>query len=209
MEERMARGDPGAYQKNGKRKAGGGVDTNAKRARVESEPDTQPTKRVAPANPLSSLAGYGSDSDNQNSDDEMMDPEKDAVSSKDPNSVGVIALPSAERPRKEKTKRLCRNFQRGKCTRGDSCLFLHEKRPKTPRNTVPEQPVEIFRTRSGLLEKVKTNRVWIHLVYQVDCFCVNPVILQLLEKDIKAEKSMLLQCLRYIVQNDFFDPTLK
>ncbi|KAI9284484.1 hypothetical protein BC943DRAFT_381133 [Umbelopsis sp. AD052] len=181
MEERAARGDPGA--RNGKRKAGGMVDKNAKRAHVEGEPDTQHTKQALPINPLSSLAGYGSDSDNQNSDNDIMDPEKDAVSSKDPNSVGVIALPSAnERPRKEKTKRLCRNFQRGKCIKGDSCPFLHEKRPKTPRNTVPEQPVEIFRTRSGLLEK-------------------------LLEKDIKAEKSILLQCLRYIVQNDFFDPT--
>jgi Zinc finger C-x8-C-x5-C-x3-H type (and similar) len=159
----MARGDPVARQQNGKRKAGGAVDKNAKRAHVEGEPDTQHTKQALPINPLSSLAGYGSDSDNQNSDNDIMDPEKDAISSKDPNSVGVIALPSSdERPKKEKTKRLCRNFQRGKCSRGDSCLFLHEKRPKTPRNTVPEQPVEIFRTRSGLLEKVS---LWIQSMY--------------------------------------------
>lgn len=155
----MTRGDPGAYQKNVKRSAREFADSSAKRTRLESEQDTQPAKRVTPANTLLSLADYGSDSDNQNSDDDMMDPEKDAVSSKDPNSVGVIALPSEERPRKEKTKRLCRNFQRGKCTRGDSCLFLHEKRPKTPRKTVSEQPVEIFRTRSGLLEKVRVGSI--------------------------------------------------
>ncbi|KAH8555019.1 hypothetical protein BGW37DRAFT_482132 [Umbelopsis sp. PMI_123] len=151
-EERIARGELVASQHLGKRKAGG-IDRSSKRVNLEDNSDTQPTKK-APSNPLSSLAGYGSDSDNQNSDDDIMDPEKDAISSKDPNSVGVIALPPGERPRREKTKRLCRYFQRGKCPRGDSCHFLHERRPKTPRDTAPEQQVEIFRTRSGLLEKV-------------------------------------------------------
>lgn len=161
IEERIARGELLPENKPFNKRKDKHEESANKRSRQSNNPDTPPSMNSDPAaalipkntHPFSSLADYGSDSDNQNSDDDMMDPEKDAISSKDPSAVGVIALPADNVPKKKKT-RVCRFFQKGNCNRGDSCSFLHEMRPKTPRNATPQQPVEIFRTRSGLLEKV-------------------------------------------------------
>lgn len=170
-EEKRAAGIIPTGQAN-KRKGGQVTDRNGKRPKqdgpAEPENNNQP-HNMAVANtpidksattsqhPLLGLVGYGSDSDNQNSDDEVMDHQRDAISSKDPNSVGKIALPQEDTPKKKKSTRICRYFQRGNCSRGDSCVFLHEKRPKPARKPPqPQQRVEMFRTRSGLLEKVSS-----------------------------------------------------
>jgi hypothetical protein len=88
------------------------------------------------------VAQYDSDSD---SEDDMMDPEKDAISSKDPSAMGRILLPE-DRP-----KRKCRYFMMGKCNKGDQCGFSHEKpepKPKQPR------PAPTYKKRPNLLFKV-------------------------------------------------------
>jgi hypothetical protein len=74
-------------------------------------------------------------------DDDVMDPERDAVSSKNPSSMGKILLPE-DRP-----KRRCMYFMKGKCTKGSECNFLHEK-PSGPK------VVSTIRKRPNLLYKV-------------------------------------------------------
>jgi hypothetical protein len=77
-----------------------------------------------------------------------MDPEKDAISSKDPSAMGKILLPE-DRP-----KRRCKYFMMGKCNKGDECSFSHEKpepRPKQPK------AAPTFKKRPNLLFKVRYN----------------------------------------------------
>ncbi|KAF9157274.1 hypothetical protein DFQ26_008906 [Actinomortierella ambigua] len=100
------------------------------------------------AQPPSSVALNEDESDNED-----MDPVRDAITSKDPSSMGKILLPS-DRP---VNTRHCKYFARGKCTRGDKCTFIHD-----------------------------TSMV-------------------LLSSEIKDEKNKLLEALRYIVENNFFD----
>ncbi|KAG0226875.1 hypothetical protein BGW42_003318 [Actinomortierella wolfii] len=109
------------------------------------------------------------------SDNEDMDPVRDAVTSKDPTSMGKILLPG-DRP---VNRRHCKYFARGKCTRGDKCTFIHD--PSMVKNTpIPSKKKETFRNRKSLLE-------------------------MLLASEIKEEKNKLLEALRYIVENNFFD----
>lgn len=73
-----------------------------------------------------------------------MDPEKDAISSKDPSSMGKILLPE------DKPKRRCKYFMSGKCSKGDQCDFSHQKpepKPKQPK------PAPTFKKRPNLLFK--------------------------------------------------------
>ncbi|KAI8138169.1 nuclear fragile X mental retardation-interacting protein 1-domain-containing protein [Fennellomyces sp. T-0311] len=74
---------------------------------------------------LGALGGYQSDSSDKDdeSEDGSIDLERDAVTSKDPSSMGKIALP--EKPHKAGPR--CRHFMRGSCRYGDSCRYIHEK----------------------------------------------------------------------------------
>ncbi|KAI9277554.1 hypothetical protein BY458DRAFT_585239 [Sporodiniella umbellata] len=109
------------------------------------------------------------DQEDKEEDDDVMDPERDAISSKDPSSTGKILLPE-DRP-----KRVCTYFMRGRCNKGDKCSFLHER--PTKQKTTPHT------------SKIKRTP---NLLYK------------LLEKEIMQEKSVILQCFRYIVDNNFF-----
>lgn len=97
------------------------------------------------------VAQYDSDSDSEN---DMMDPEKDAISSKDPSVVGKILLPE-DRP-----KRRCKYFLSGKCNKGDECEFSHEK--PEPRQT-QKQPksAPTFKKRPNLLFKVSLPDIFV------------------------------------------------
>ncbi|SAM08915.1 hypothetical protein [Absidia glauca] len=107
------------------------------------------------------------------SGDDTMDLQADAISSKDPTTLGKRPPPPTTRP-----KKLCRYFMRGKCKREDECHFSHEKPKQTPQKGKP-LPVDAFRKRPHLLK-------------------------MLLAKEIRQEQNVILQCLRYIKDNDFF-----
>ncbi|KAF9355026.1 hypothetical protein BGX26_007056 [Mortierella sp. AD094] len=112
-------------------------------------------------------------------DDETMDPVKDAVTSKDPNATGKVLLPNE---RSTRPKKPCKYFLRGKCTRGDKCTYSHDPSLKNKvqnQNTVSNKK-DLFRSRPSLLQ-------------------------MLLSGEIKQEKNMLLEALRYIVENNFFE----
>ncbi|CAO3670731.1 unnamed protein product [Rhizopus stolonifer] len=119
----------------------------------------RPNKRQT-VNPIESVK-------KEEDDDDVMDPERDAISSKDPSSMGKILLPE-DRPQKK-----CAYFMKGRCHKGDSCIFLHEK------STKPNKKTPSIKKKPGLLFK-------------------------LLEKEMLQEKSVILQCFRYIVDNNFF-----
>lgn len=62
-------------------------------------------------------------SDNVDEDeDEDMDPVKDAVSSKDPAAMGKISLPAD----RQRPKKPCRYFMRGRCGKGERCTYSHD-----------------------------------------------------------------------------------
>lgn len=62
-------------------------------------------------------------SDNVDEDeDEDMDPIKDAISSKDPAAMGKISLPAD----RQRPKKPCRYFMRGRCGKGDKCTYSHD-----------------------------------------------------------------------------------
>ena len=115
-----------------------------KKRKPNTKRDQQLAKRQKIEEKKNSLvAQYDSDSD---SDSDIMDLEKDAISSKDPSAMGKILLPE-DRP-----KRRCRYFAMGKCSKGDECGFSHEKlepKPKQPR------AAPTFKKRPNLLFKVR------------------------------------------------------
>ncbi|KAK4516747.1 uncharacterized protein ATC70_011725 [Mucor velutinosus] len=153
-------------QEMAEKEARGELPVNNKKRKLNDRNKQQQNKKSKSEESSLVDAQYDSNSDS----DDTMDPEKDAISSKDPSAMGKILLPE-DRP-----KRRCKYFMMGKCKRGDECGFSHEKpepRPKQPKNA------PVFKKRPNLLFK-------------------------LLEKDIMQEKSVILQCLRYITDNNFF-----
>jgi hypothetical protein len=97
------------------------------------------------------IAQYDSDSD------DAMDIEKDAVSSKDPSSMGKILLPE-DRP-----KRRCKYFMSGNCKRGDECGFSHEKPEPKPKQPKQPKAAPTFKKRPNLLYKVCTRACTVYL----------------------------------------------
>ncbi|KAG0265850.1 hypothetical protein BGZ95_003202 [Linnemannia exigua] len=111
----------------------------------------------------------------EDDDDDVMDPVKDAVSSKDPTMIKQGT--QTARPR---TK--CRYFIRGSCNRGDKCPYIHDTAAaaKVQKNNQTSNKKDEFRSRPSLLK-------------------------MLLSGEIKDEKNKLLEAMRYIVENNFFD----
>eukprot|EP01029_Cantina_marsupialis_P003981 TRINITY_DN139_c2_g1_i1.p1 TRINITY_DN139_c2_g1~~TRINITY_DN139_c2_g1_i1.p1 ORF type:complete len:707 (-),score=274.58 TRINITY_DN139_c2_g1_i1:115-2235(-) len=86
-----------------------------------------------------------------------------------------------------KKMRLCKFFSRnGKCRNGDRCLYRHEinpnrKKPQKGKKTLSDNNQSTTVQKESLMHKLLTN-------------------------EIREEKSLLLQGIRYIVQNNFLQP---
>ncbi|GJJ72467.1 nuclear fragile X mental retardation-interacting protein 1 [Entomortierella parvispora] len=117
--------------------------------------------------------------DGEEDDDEDMDPEKDAITSKDPTVMGKVLLPTE---RATRPKRACRYFLKGTCHKGDKCSWSHDAAlaAKVQKSVQASVKTEVFRTRSSLLQ-------------------------MLLSGEIKQEKNVLLEAIRFIVDNNFFE----
>ncbi|KAI8344394.1 nuclear fragile X mental retardation-interacting protein 1-domain-containing protein [Chlamydoabsidia padenii] len=90
-------------------------------------------------------------------DDDTMDLNADAISSKDPTSMGKLAIPTTTTTR---PKKLCKYFMRGKCRRADTCHFSHEKPKQTQQQAKgKQQPVDQFRKRPHLLKMVIKRKI--------------------------------------------------
>ncbi|CAO3612043.1 unnamed protein product [Cunninghamella blakesleeana] len=184
---------------------------NNKRQKMNQNNISEEDKETTPSNSITGLVNYASDSDdgfnaeedesvnkanskNQNeenndngavddddNDSDLMDLDADAISSKDPSSIGKITLSSDENSQSQKPKKLCKYFMRGKCVHGDQCRYSHEKPKKTQQQQQNKpKPVESFRKRPHLLR-------------------------MLLSKEIRQEHNIILQCFRYLKEQKFFD----
>ncbi|KAI7854031.1 hypothetical protein BDC45DRAFT_509638 [Circinella umbellata] len=133
---------------------------------------------------LGALGDYGSedddgeesddDSNEKNNDDENVDMERDAVSSKDPSSMGKLALP--EKPHRAGPR--CRAFMRGSCRFGNKCRYVHEK-PQRQQNQQRKDIVRPVQKRPNLLR-------------------------MLLASEVRDEHNVILQCFRHMVDNQFY-----
>ncbi|KAF9937258.1 hypothetical protein BGZ67_001493 [Mortierella alpina] len=139
------------------------------------------TEGAAKSNDTTGSAMIECTSSNNLSEDENedMDPVKDAVTSKDPSVMGKVLLPGdrPKRPRKP-----CKFFLKGSCTKGDRCTYGHDstQAAKVQKSNQASVKKEVFRSRPSLLQ-------------------------MLLSSEIKEEKNKLLEALRYIVVNNFFE----
>ncbi|KAF9926897.1 hypothetical protein FBU30_003618 [Linnemannia zychae] len=116
-------------------------------------------------------------------DNEDMDPVKDAIPSKDPKAGGKHHRPYVEgEAQTVRSKTICRYFSRGTCNRADKCPYIHDtaQAARTQKNNQASNKKEEFRSRPSLLK-------------------------MLLSSEIKEEKNKLLEAMRYIVENNFFD----
>ncbi|KAG0086398.1 hypothetical protein BGZ93_000132 [Podila epicladia] len=95
--------------------------------------------------------------------------------------MGKISLPAD----RQRPKKPCRYFMRGRCGKGDKCTYSHDpslknKTQNTNSSANSNSNKETFRSRPSLLQ-------------------------MLLSSEIKEEKNMLLEAMRYMVENNFFD----
>jgi hypothetical protein len=80
---------------------------------------------------------------------------------------------------KEKPIKVCKNFKAGSCNNGDACKFSHDK-------SLRREALAAERSKNVKKEKSST------------------LLKKLLEKTQRKETSLLLQCIRHFVQEDFF-----
>lgn len=87
---------------------------------------------------------------------------------------------------------ICSYFARGRCNKGASCRFRHERPAASASASSANMPPEPFRSLfppAPLAGPGGKRR---------------PLLQALLERDVRKERALLLQCVRYVVANDFF-----
>jgi hypothetical protein len=83
-------------------------------------------------------------------------------------------LPSTAYTVPKKKRKICSFFQKGRCKKGEDCAFTHELL-----DTFPAELLPIKKVPKTLLEKLN-------------------------ESDVRNDRNTILQCIRYIVKNNFF-----
>ncbi|ORX66884.1 hypothetical protein DL89DRAFT_269923 [Linderina pennispora] len=137
-------------------------------------------KREEETNPLNMLAGYGSDSDSGSSSDSA--PEQTSAK---PNIKAAPFLPKSMAPNEDKRKlRVCKYFLKRSCRKGTKCPFAHPEsvKQKQEEKAAAEEPV-VQRTGS--------------------------LLGMLLAKDIERENYRIWQCLKHIVESEYFQVPVK
>ncbi|KAI8822601.1 uncharacterized protein EV422DRAFT_524684 [Fimicolochytrium jonesii] len=125
------------------------------------------------------------------------DPTSDASSlsssdsSDDDEEEATAPTPDAAHPTPQRQPRsmpICKYFLRNRCTKGDSCAFRHERPP--PKTAEQKEAANARRAAASSAAAAGSRR---------------PLLKMLLEADIRKEQNTILQCVRYIVQKDFFE----
>lgn len=109
---------------------------------------------------------------------------------KDTKEEGVEQLENNEqvtdnKPPEPKEKGICKYFLKGRCKNGKKCHFAH---------TRAEKPAPKAQTTTSLSQPKYWSRIK-----------RRPLLKLLLDKEIRKEKNVVLQCIRFIIRNDFFD----
>ncbi|KAI8908860.1 hypothetical protein DFJ77DRAFT_132907 [Powellomyces hirtus] len=170
---------------------------------IKAEPNTMD---VDPAPPLKQvdtglglLSGYASDisssssSSSASSGANLSATDSETLSSDDDTDSETVAEPTlqapsvGQQPLNGRKPRICRFFLQKRCLKGDNCAFRHEAPP--PRQSQQKGPQQQHNKNQ---REPQHNR--------------RPLLKSLLESDIRKEKSIVLQCIRHIVQNNFFQP---
>ncbi|KAF9906540.1 hypothetical protein EC991_000482 [Linnemannia zychae] len=148
-----------------------------------STPGNQQTKRPKiETNNAPTDAPASTEPSEEEDDDDVMDPVRDAVSSKDPTVIKDANTHNENTTQPGRSWKKCRYFTRGTCNRGDKCPYIHDTAAaaKAQKNNQSSNKKDEFRSRPSLLK-------------------------MLLSGEIKDEKNKLLEAMRYIVNSNFFD----
>ncbi|KAF9151269.1 hypothetical protein BG015_006886 [Linnemannia schmuckeri] len=187
-QEMIAKGqiveDLSSKDKNGRDRRGNNNNNNNKRGQgKDANTGDRRGKRPKIESASSAADVPGSIEPSEEDDDDVMDPVKDAVTSKDPRAGSRNNRTHDETVAQTvRAKTFCRYFTRGTCNRGDKCPYIHDtaQAAKTQKNNQASNKKDEFRSRPSLLK-------------------------MLLSGEIKEEKNKLLEAIRYIVENNFFD----
>ncbi|KAF9124603.1 hypothetical protein BGW39_008089 [Mortierella sp. 14UC] len=152
-----------------------GKDASTSRDQKAKRPKTDDSTAAADAPP-------STEPSEEDDDDDVMDPIRDAVSSKDPTVIKDAKTHDENIAQPGRSWKKCRYFIRGTCNRGDKCPYIHDTAAaaKAQKNNQSSNKKDEFRSRPSLLK-------------------------MLLSGEIKDEKNKLLEAMRYIVENNFFD----
>ncbi|KAI9145138.1 hypothetical protein BKA69DRAFT_1122063 [Paraphysoderma sedebokerense] len=183
-QKRIERGElprqDGKKRKNKFDRSGSGSDKRRKVNEIQDEVQRQPESQPIPT-ALASISTYADSPKTPNSDsDSDIDPERDAISSKPPSELQSKMTEESAK----KNTRICKHWRKtGNCRFGENCKFRHDPGVKS--------------TQSSSSSNQSTSTTLLHR---------RPPLLQsLLQKEIRIEKSQLLQCIRFILRNQFFE----
>lgn len=155
----------------------GGIDKRSKKRKVDKISPSE-SASVEPSNPLSQLAQYGSDEEQ-------------------PATIDLTE--NVDASSKKKKKKVCSYFIKGKCRHGDRCRFLHERAS----DSEPTDNTTVTKKEKG--EKVE-KKGGLHLPKPLVGGKDGSLYRKLIEELVHDDESLILQCFRYFVQENFFQP---
>lgn len=156
----------------------------AKQAAIEKAQQQRLAQRAARAAAAAPASENGS-----KEVDVDADAEPSAISSKDdpnPDLMDDLA-PQRANARGKRKRPVCKYWRQGHCNKGEQCSFSHANDTERPERGRPEK-----QKRNTPTAPSKPGP--------------QTLLSQFLQSEISKEHQLILQCLRYIVQNDFFKP---